>query len=97
MQNSEYVFYTASQWYTKSDAGMNGIMLIHVNSTVNQTTEKLPNVHGKVIFLHAEQSKKNPKSRQDLVDDISSKIMFDENLTICLSLRFRLSITLGLS
>ena len=45
--------------------------------------EKLPNVRGKVVFLRAE--------------DISSKIMFEENLTICLSLRFRLSITIGLS
>ena len=30
-------------------------------------------------------------------DDISSKIMFDENIAICLSLTFRLSITIGLS
>ena len=32
--------------------------------------------------------------RRHLVNDISSKIMFDENLTIYLSLRFRLSITI---
>ena len=37
------------------------------------------------------------QSGRHLADDISSKITFDENLAICLSLRFRLSITIGLS
>ena len=39
----------------------------------------------------------NPKKKIQNADDISSKITFDENLAICLSLRFRLSITIGLS
>ena len=41
--------------------------------------------------------KKIPKGRRHLADDISSKITFDENLAICLSLRFRLLITISLS
>ena len=64
----------------------------------NSFDEKLPYVCGKSVFLRVEQSKRRiPKSRLQLVDDISSKITFDENLAICLSLRFRLSITIGLS
>ena len=47
-----------------------------------EINEKLP--YSKVVFLH-------------LADDISSKITFDENLVICLSLWFRLAITIGLS
>ena len=68
--------------------------ILFITSTIN---EKLPHVHGKVVFLLVEQFKKIPKSRQHLADDISSKITLDENLAICLSLRFRLSITTGLS
>ena len=56
----------------------------HYKITVHLSNEKLPCVYGKVVFLH-------------LADDISSKTTFDENLAICLSLRFRLSITVGLS
>ena len=59
--------------------------------------EKLPCVHGEVVFLRVEQSKQIPKSRRHLTDNIMAKIMFDENLTICFSLRFRLSISIGLS
>ena len=44
-----------------------------------------------VVFLRVEQSKKKKKkkkkSRWHLADDISLKIMFDENLAICLSLK----------
>ena len=72
---------------------------IPIKSSVDQhINEKLPFVCGKVVFLRVEQSKKkNPKSRRHLADDILSKIMFDENLAICLSLRFRQSIAIGLS
>ena len=55
--------------------------------------EKLPYVRGTVVFLRVEQSKKKFQK----ADDISSKITFHESLVICLSLRFRLAITVGLS
>ena len=57
--------------------------------------EKLPYVHGKVVFLRVEQSKKIKKNRRHLAVDILSKIMFDENLAISLILRISLSITKG--
>ena len=62
---------------------------IEVNGELQPTqktyeNEKLPYVHGKVVFLRVEQSKKKFQK----VDDISSKITFDENLAICLSLSF---------
>ena len=53
-------------------------------------------VHMVVWSSCSEIKKIIPKSRRHLADN-SSKIMFDENLAICLSLRFRLSITIGLS
>ena len=46
------------------------------------------------FFVLSNQKKKIPKKK---ADDISSKTTFDENLATCLSSRFRLSITIGLS
>ena len=62
--------------------------------------EKLPDVH--VVkwsfFVFSNQKHKQiNKNRRYLANGISFEITFDENLAICLSLRFRLSITIGLS
>ena len=36
--------------------------------------EKLPEVHGKVVFLCVEQPKKNPKNRRHLADIIQNHV-----------------------
>ena len=48
------------------------------------------------FFVLSNQKNKDPKSKQHLADDISSKATFDKNVAICLNFRFRLSITIGL-
>ena len=85
------------------------MFILLFEDTCQSTNEKLPYVNGKVVFLRSGDHyhsdgichkttvtsiQKNPKSRH-LADDILSKIMFDENLAICLRLRFRLLITIG--
>ena len=61
--------------------GMAGFFkcIFHLSNQLGATKEndKLPHVHGKVVVLRVDQSKKkkkkNPKSRRHLADDILSK------------------------